>query len=291
MRPVGTDARIVILADVHGNTAALDAVLEDARRGGESDAHLVLGDVAATGYDPAGSVERLAALPGVRFVIGNADRYALTGERPMRAPTLEDARGDPALLAQLLQTARSFAWTAGALAASGWLDWLAGLPLEQRLPLPDGTRLLAVHASPGLDDGPGIPPGLADGELAGMLAGCGAELVCVGHTHRALDRSAGGVRVVNPGSVGLPLDGDRRPAYAVLEAGVEGYTIEHRRVEYDRERAIAALRRVRHPATDFIAGLLLGRREGGGRTSGPGDPTEDTDGPRSPSGNSPHALR
>ncbi len=67
--------------------------------------------------------------------------------------------------------------------------------------------------------------------------------------------------MVNPGSVGLPLDGDLRAAYAVLEAGGAGYRIEHRRVEYDRERVISELRRVRHPGADFIAGLLLGRRQ------------------------------
>ncbi len=257
--------RIAILADIHGNTVALDAVLADLDGQGGADTYLVLGDVAATGYDPVGAIERLMALPEVRFVIGNADRYALTGEHPMRAPALGAAQGDPVLLARLLQTARSFAWTAGALAAGGWLDWLAGLPLEQRLVLPDGTRLLAVHASPGLDDGPGIPPGIADEELADLLAGCEAELVCVGHTHRALDRSVGWARVVNPGSVGLPLDGDRLPAYAVLEAGGAGYRIEHRRVEYDRERVLSELRRLRHPGADFIAGLLLGGRQEGAR--------------------------
>ncbi len=253
--------RIAILADIHGNTAALDAVLGDLRRQGGADSYLVLGDVAATGYDPVGAIERLVALSEVRFVIGNADRYALTGEQSMRAPTLETARGDSILLARLLQTARSFAWTAGALAAGGRLDWLAGLPLEQRLVLPDSTRVLTVHASPGLDDGAGIPPSISDDELAELLAGCEAELVCVGHTHRALDRSVGGVRVVNPGSVGLPLDGDLRAAYAVLEAGGAGYRIEHRRVEYNRERVISELRRVCHPGADFIAGLLLGRRQ------------------------------
>ncbi len=71
--------------------------------------------------------------------------------------------------------------------------------------------------------------------------------------------------MVNPGSVGLPLDGDRRAAYAVLEAGWEGYRIEHRRVEYDRDRAIAGLHRVRHPGSDFIAGLVLGRQQEGKR--------------------------
>ncbi len=71
--------------------------------------------------------------------------------------------------------------------------------------------------------------------------------------------------MVNPGSVGLPLDGDRLPAYAVLEAGGAGYRIEHRRVEYDRERVLSELRRLRHPGADFIAGLLLGGRQEGAR--------------------------
>ena len=74
--------RIAILADIHGNSIALDAVLADLDARGVVDEYWVLGDLAAIGPDPIGTLDRLAALPGARFVRGNTDRYLLTGERP-----------------------------------------------------------------------------------------------------------------------------------------------------------------------------------------------------------------
>src|SRR4029453_10596864 len=103
-------------------------------------------------------------------------------------PTQAEVRADPALLSVLVDVAHSFAWTQGVLTGAGWLDQLAALPLEVRVTLPDGTRLLGVHAVPGRDDGPGIRPGLADAELRRAVAGAAAELVLVGHTHWPVDR-------------------------------------------------------------------------------------------------------
>ena len=60
--------RLALLSDLHGNPIALDAVLADIEANGGVDGHLVLGDLVAIGHDPAGVLERLFKLPGVRFV-------------------------------------------------------------------------------------------------------------------------------------------------------------------------------------------------------------------------------
>ena len=256
--------RIALLSDIHGNPIALDAVLADARDQGGADAYWILGDLVGLGYDPVTVLERLAALPGVRFVRGNQDRYVVTGERP--PPTLDDVRRDPGQLDTLIEIARSFAWTQGAVTAAGWLDWLAALPLEQRLTLPDGMRLLGVHAAPGHDGsqpGVGIVPTTSEAELRSLLDGCGADLVCVGHTHWPLERRAGGVHLVNLGSVSNPFAPDLRASYVLLDADERGYRAWYRRVEYDRGATVAALRRVRHPAAAFIASFMLGQRRPG----------------------------
>ncbi len=73
--------RLALLSDVHGNPIALDAVLGDIDARGGADGYWVLGDLVAQGYDPAGVLRRLTALPNARFVRGNTDRYTLTGER------------------------------------------------------------------------------------------------------------------------------------------------------------------------------------------------------------------
>ncbi len=251
--------RLALLSDVHGNLLALDAVLADLDTQGGTDGYMVLGDLAAIGSDPVAVLERLANLPGVRFVQGNTDRYLVTGERP--CPHVDDALADPALVPRLVEVAASFAWTQGALTPGDWLDWLAALPSELRLRLPDGTRLLATHVAPGQDDGAGIHPAMPDNELTALLEDCGADLVCVGHTHWPLDKPLGARRMVNVGSVSNPWAPDPRASYVLLEADNHGYQIAFRRVAYDQQAAIAAVRRSRHPAGDFIVDWLQGRRQ------------------------------
>jgi putative phosphoesterase len=254
-----TAMRLALFSDIHGNPTALDAVLEDIRARGGADAYWVLGDLVAIGYDPVATLERLAALPNVRFVRGNTDRYAVTGERP--PPTLAEAQADPHLVPQLVEVAHSFAWTQGYVAATGWQDWLAELPLEQRLILPEGTRLLGVHAAPGSDDGSGLRPDLSESQLAALLDGCGADLVCAGHTHWPLDLRVGRVRAVNVGSVGNPWSVDVRASYVLLDANPSGYELEQHRVAYDRSAVIEALRRSRHPAGGFILRYYQGQQQ------------------------------
>jgi predicted phosphodiesterase len=251
--------RLALLSDIHGNPIALEAVLQDIEAQGGVDGYWVLGDLAAIGYDPVGALERLVALPNAHFVRGNTDRYVVSGERP--GPTLEAVQADPRLAPKLAEVAASLAWTQGYLAATGWLDWLDGLPLEQRARLPDGTRLLGVHAAPGSDDGLGINPRLSDGELQALLAECDADLVCVGHTHWPLDRQVGGVRAVNLGSVSNPIIPELCASYVLLEADAAGYGLEQRQVDYDRAAVIEALRRSRHPAGSFIVGHFLGEHQ------------------------------
>lgn len=233
--------RLAIFSDIHGNPIALDAVLEDIEACGGADSYWVLGDLVAQGYDPAGVLQRLTALPNSCFVRGNTDRYTLTGDRAW--PSISDAQDDPRQVPTLVTVAQGFAWTYGYLAATGWIEWLAALPLEQRTTLPDGTRLLGVHAAPGRDDGPGMDPDMSEEDLQSFVSGCEADLVCVGHTHRLQDRWAGNVRVVNVGNVSNPSPSapDPRASYMLLEADSSGYHITLQRVAYDMEAVIRAI--------------------------------------------------
>jgi predicted phosphodiesterase len=249
--------RIALLSDIHGNSIALDAVLADIEAQGGVDTYWLLGDFAAMGYDPLGVLERITKLPNTFFLRGNHDRYTVTGQRP--GPTLEQAQANPKMIPLMLALATNLAWTQGHVRAGGWWDWFTRLPLELRLTLPDGTRLLGVHAAPGEDDGVGIIPLLSDDELRTLLAPAEADLVIVGHTHVPLDRTVDGVRVVNLGSVSNPMKPRTTASYAILEANEAGHTIEQRYVEYDREAVVQELQRVKHPATDFLAQFM---REG-----------------------------
>lgn len=250
--------RLAVLSDIHGNPIALEAVLADVAAAGGVDGYWVLGDFSALGPDPVGPLERVSQLPNARFVRGNTDDYLVTGQRP--PPSADDVARVPSLAGRFAEVTASFAWTAGYLAGRGWLPWLAELPLEQRLTLPDGTRLLGVHAAPGTAHGDGIRPTHSDEQLAELLSPAEADLVLVGHTHWALDRTVYDQRVVNLGSLSNPLAPDLRASYALIEADQAGYRLEQRRVEYDHQAVIAALTAIGHPAADLVAAHQRGER-------------------------------
>lgn len=247
--------RLAIFSDIHGNPLALDAVLSDIQRQGEVDRYWVLGDFAAIGYDPVTPLEKVTALPHASFTCGNTDRYVVTEDLPVPP---QQALTNPALLPEIIEATRSFSWTRGYLSAAGWLDWFTNLPLEVRLTLPDGTRVLGVHASPGRDDGPSLQPKHSESELERRLAGCEADVVIVGHSHIPLDRQVGPIRAINLGSVSNPITLGLQATYVLLDADEQGYRIQLRRVDYDREAVIKAIEHSRHPTPSYLIGFMRG---------------------------------
>jgi predicted phosphodiesterase len=248
--------RVALLADIHGNPLALAAVLADIEARGGVDGYWILGDLCAIGFDPAGVLERLSALPNARFVRGNADRYVTSGDLP--DPSFEQVRANPDLIPLLAEVVGSFYWTRGFLTGRGWFDWLAALPTEQRLTLPDGTRVLLVHSTPTSDDGRGLNPSLNDADLSTEIAGSDADLICVGHFHLPMDRRLDGVRVINPGPVSNNFAPDLRACYAILDADASGYVVRFHRVAYDLAAAKAAALRSGNPGTGYINRFLDG---------------------------------
>lgn len=251
--------RAAVFSDVHGNLIALDAVLAHAADAGV-DEFWVVGDLVAHGPHPAATVRRLMELPSARFVRGNTDRYVLTGEVSGMIPAIDTPRstGDVQVL---VSASCSFAWTRGAVTAVGGYEWLASLPVEHRVTLPNGTRVLLVHAAPGRDDGPGVQPAMTDDELLRRgLADAQAQLIFVGHTHVPLDRTVAGVRVVNLGSVSVPATADRRAMWTLLTAGEDGFTVERRFAEYDVEAVVSALDTEHHPSADWLKAKFAAHR-------------------------------
>lgn len=248
--------KVALLADIHGNSIALNNVIKDIQSTGGVDEYWFLGDYAAIGFDPVGVLERIANLSNARFIRGNTDRYINTGELPW--PQFVDIEKEPTLAQLHIQVARSFSWTTGAVAATGWLPWFGELSLDMRINLPDGSRVLAVHAAPGTDDGMGISVNTSDEELFKLVADVDANLVLVGHTHIPFDRCVKDIRVVNPGSVSNPFPPDLRASYAILEADENGYTIKHNQSDYDRNAVIKAIQEVNHPSEEYILKFMRG---------------------------------
>jgi diadenosine tetraphosphatase ApaH/serine/threonine PP2A family protein phosphatase len=94
-------------------------------------------------------------------------------------------------------------------------------------------------------------PDPRDDKDAERLMGVEAVRVVFGHTHLAFKREGpAGIELVNPGSVGIPLDGDHRASYAVVR---EDGNVEHRRVAYDHQASADAIRRVLGEAGEIPA--------------------------------------
>lgn len=247
--PQSASLRLALIADIHGNSIALDAVLADAATQ-HPDQYLFLGDL-VDGHDPSGVLERITGLPRAQCIFGNTERYIITGQGPPPY-TLAAITQQLDKLAVFQEATASWAWSRGWLCATGWFDWVSQLPLAARIDLPGGQTLLGVHAAPGHADGPGIGPHISDAELRAQLAGCAADVVCVGHVHVPFVREQDGITVVNAGSVSNPLAPDLRASYALLHADAHGFTVQHRRVAYDHAAVVAAVERSQHPAARFI---------------------------------------
>jgi diadenosine tetraphosphatase ApaH/serine/threonine PP2A family protein phosphatase len=204
-----------LLYDVHGNLPALRAVLGDAR--GQGAAEFVLGgDYALFGPYPAETVAALRELEGAAWIRGNGERWTAA---PGEAPDGDVVQGAIAACREALGEA-----TVAELAA---LD-------EQRV---EGD-VRYCHGSPVSDVRSFFPEPAEDEEE--LLGGATERWVVFGHTHLPFWREGpGGVELVNPGSVGMPFDGDPRAAYALVH---DDGRVEHRRVEYDHAASAAAVR-------------------------------------------------
>jgi len=241
--------RIALLSDIHGNTIALDAVLEDIRSQGKIDSYWILGDIVNQGYDPVGVMNRVSTLPNIRCVVGNTDRYVFNGGR--RGPSFEHVIADPRLLPALVSVEQGNGWVRGAMSATGQFEWLRDLPFEQRMVLPDGTRLLGVHASL-VNDELGFANDTTEAEFRERFPDLRSDLVFAGHTHEEADLTVDGVRYIALGCVANPELADLRARYAILEADESGYRIVRRRVAYDYERVVEAIKGAHHPSETWL---------------------------------------
>ena len=212
---------LVCLYDVHGNLPALEAVLADA--GG--DRFILGGDYALFGGWPAETVARLRRLEPAIWIRGNGERWTAD---PSGAPDNPVVQG-------------AIAASRDALGAT--VDELAALPERTE---EDG--MLVCHGSP-VSDVRSFLPEPADDEPE-LLAGVTRARLLFGHTHLPFRRIASGVELVNPGSVGMPFDGDPRAAYALIH---DDGTVEHRRVAYDHEASAARVRELGGEWTETAA--------------------------------------
>ncbi len=213
--------RIAILADVHGNVPALEAVIADLRRQ-DVDEVLVGGDLVGRGPEGTRVVDRIEELgwPSVR---GNHEDYLL-GFRRREVP-------EPWLHTEEWAASR---WMASEL-SDEVVRTIDAYPMKLTARTTSGLQL--VHGSP-RSNNEGLGIWSSDDDLCDHLDRIPGQVLVCAHTHRPMLRQLETGLVVNVGAVGLPFNRDHRAQYAVLHQDGDRWGVEFRQVEYDRDRTL-----------------------------------------------------
>ena len=219
---------IAIISDIHGNLPALDSTLADLEKR-PHDRTYCLGDLVGYGAFPTEVVDRIRS-ERIPTIMGNYDdgvgfdrddcgcAYRDEGER---------TRGQASLM-----------WTRATTTAENKAvlrEFVSEIRFEA-----DGKRVLLVHGSPRKMN-EYLFEDRAVSSFQRLAASSNADIIVFGHTHKPYVKEVDGVRFINAGSVGKPKDGDWRACYVLLTPDAAS-PVEFIRVEYDIDRAMAAIR-------------------------------------------------
>ncbi|MCX7670078.1 MAG: metallophosphatase family protein [Anaerolineae bacterium] len=239
--------RIALLSDIHGNLVALEAVLEDMQQHGPFDQVIVAGDLVWSGPWPAEVVDRVRQT-ATAVIQGNTDAFFLL--QPDETPP---GKSDERFRAHLT-------WMMDRLGPER-ATYLAQLPFAHRISPAPGHDLLVVHANP-TDLTRPIVAQFADDDLDGLLlTEDGREpdwrALAYGHIHVPAARRWRERLLVDVASVGLPMDGDQRAAYAIMTWDGHAWSAEHRRVFYPVPVVVHEMRTSGMPRGKHFAERLL----------------------------------
>jgi putative phosphoesterase len=219
--------RVAVLSDVHGNDPALAAVLDEVER--DQPDLVVFGGDLTWGPLPAETLDRVRRLTlPVRFVRGNADRVLLEGTHETERERWMQERHPPDALALLERFAE-----------------YEVIEIEGLGPV------RFSHGSPRTDE-ECVTPETPESRVREFMAGIDERVLVSAHVHIQFDREIGGIRSVNPGSVGLPYEGRPGAYWALL-----GPDVEPRRTVYDLDEAVSRYRSTDFPNVEQMVELLL----------------------------------
>lgn len=228
--------RVAALYDIHGNLPALEAVLEEVRRGGV-ERIVVGGDVAPGPMTPEVLARLLDLDLPVQFIRGNGERELVT------------AMGGPVSAAVPERFRELIRWSAEQLRPER--ERLASWPLTATVHVRGLGEVLFCHATP-RDDNEIFTRLTPEDALLPIFENVTASVVVCGHTHMQFDRKVGRVRVVNAGSVGMPFQ--EPGAYWLLL----GPDVQLQKTSYDLNKAAERIRQTQYPhAEDFAARNVL----------------------------------
>ncbi|MEP6984568.1 MAG: metallophosphoesterase family protein [Chloroflexota bacterium] len=231
--------QLAVLADIHSNLPALDAVLDDLQQF-PVDRIIVAGDVVNWGAFSRQVMERLAVMD-CAFIRGNNELYLTDWQTPRMPKSWEIFTLPPYTLAQL---------------GNRWMNVISSWPDTLSLRFRDASAIQVVHGSP-RSPFEAMLPTATDAELEPMLSSIEATTIIAAHSHLAMDRQVGCWHVLNPGSVGNPLDGDMSASYMLLESTSDGWQATNRRVPFDNQRVLDEFERTGFADQCGVVGHLV----------------------------------
>ncbi|MGG5252748.1 metallophosphoesterase family protein [Neobacillus sp. SM06] len=236
--------KLAFISDIHGNAAALEAVLADIKQR-KVDRVLVLGDLCYRGPEPKRALELVRALK-TDVIKGNADEWVIRGVEKGEVP-------DQAL--EMMNKERE--WIRKKLDEES-IDYLRKLPNDLQLES-EGVKIHAFHATPAsLFDV--VLPDENDETIISKMMVKEADVYVYAHIHKPYVRYLNGKCIVNIGSVGLPFDGMRKASYMILELEKGCFQASITRVGYEVEKVIKQLKESDYPNTEQLTSILKNAR-------------------------------
>ncbi|MCD6523390.1 MAG: metallophosphoesterase family protein [Thermococcus sp.] len=212
---------IALISDIHSNLEALEAVWDEVK---DADAFLCMGDLVGYGASPNEVVEFVRKQMKRRTFLcvrGNHDNAIVFGAEWGFNPYARQA----------------VRWHQRVMTIEN-LEFLRRLPVKQLFEDDTGRSYLIIHGSPRAPLDEYLFPWLPESEFKAVLSYVRQDDLLLGHTHVPMLKVVEGRRIINPGSVGQPRDGDWRASYAVIDTEREPPdNVEFHRVEYDVEEA------------------------------------------------------
>src|SRR4051812_34677172 len=236
--------RVAVLADIHGNLPACEAVLDDIARAAP-DYIVAAGDLALRGAHPKETVELLVARCDA-LLMGNTDCYISGNYLGGAYREREHWKHD------LLQ------WTRDQL-GSELVQKLGELPFSVRYSPRRGQDLYVCHANPrNLEES--LDPTLDERQLHRFFGHLDAAAVAFGHLHFPYRRRVGRMLIADVASAGIPRDGDLRPAWGLFTFTPKGWRVQIRRVRYHVKKATQAIQARKVPGGPLLIHKLIEAR-------------------------------
>lgn len=234
--------KIALLSDIHGNTTALEAVLEDAKRAGVEE-YWLLGDVLMPGTGRRHLLNLLEELPITVQILGNWEDSLWRAMKGMLDPSRASHRYLMRHCQYILEEIRPEE-----------IEAMQSLPMQVHRKV-SGLRVGITHHLPDKNWGRELIHIGDQKDFDRLVTNPPCDIAVYGHIHQQFFRyGSGGELILNPGSIGQPfflqanLRKDLRAMYAILEFDESGLKdVDFRRVSYDIEKELQLAKDLKLP--------------------------------------------